>query len=240
MENSVRNIQSALDTIAEHWQPHRLTSINDYDVKVVKLDGEFIWHAHPETDELFWVISGRLTIQLRDRRRRTRARRRLRGAEGGRALPEGRRRGHRRAHRAERHREHRRRRRRPDGEPARTTLGSVSTLSELLLAQGRSTERHRMAAPARRRRSAARRPRVRRHRAVGADRRRQLRRRRALASVIRGDPLLPRLRRPGDQAGVARAGHRGVRDRARSSTPPRPTGTRRRPPGCAPCRCCAG
>ena len=66
MENSVRNIQSALDGIGEFWQPHRLTSINDYDVKVVKLDGEFVWHAHPETDELFWVISGWLTIQQRN------------------------------------------------------------------------------------------------------------------------------------------------------------------------------
>ena len=66
MENRVRNIQSALDAIDEYWQPHRLTSVNDYDVKVVKLDGEFVWHSHPETDELFWVISGRLTIQQRD------------------------------------------------------------------------------------------------------------------------------------------------------------------------------
>ena len=66
MESNVRNIQSALDAIGEFWQPHRLTSINDYDVKVVKLEGEFVWHSHPETDELFWVISGRLTIQLRD------------------------------------------------------------------------------------------------------------------------------------------------------------------------------
>ena len=67
MTSEVVNIQTALDTIREHWQPHRLTSINDYDVKVVKLQGEFVWHTHPETDELFLVISGQLTIQLRDR-----------------------------------------------------------------------------------------------------------------------------------------------------------------------------
>ncbi len=66
MTNLVRNINSALDSIAEHWQPHRLTSINDYDVKVVKIQGEFVWHTHPDTDELFMVISGNLTIQLRD------------------------------------------------------------------------------------------------------------------------------------------------------------------------------
>jgi mannose-6-phosphate isomerase-like protein (cupin superfamily) len=67
MPNDVVNIQSALASISEHWQPHRLASVNDYDVKVVKLQGEFVWHSHPETDELFLVLSGELTIQLRDR-----------------------------------------------------------------------------------------------------------------------------------------------------------------------------
>ncbi|MDJ1114195.1 cupin domain-containing protein [Microbacterium dauci] len=67
MTDDVRNVHEALSAIAEHWQPHRLTSINDYDVKVVKLQGEFVWHTHPDTDELFMVVSGTLTIQLRDR-----------------------------------------------------------------------------------------------------------------------------------------------------------------------------
>ena len=67
MTADVRNITTALATISEHWQPHRLTSINDYDVKVVKLQGEFVWHTHPDTEELFLVLSGELTIQLRDR-----------------------------------------------------------------------------------------------------------------------------------------------------------------------------
>src|SRR6478609_3050974 len=66
MSDGVRNLQQALSLIDEHWQPHRLTSVNDYDVKVVKLQGEFVWHAHPDTDELFMVVSGALTIQLRD------------------------------------------------------------------------------------------------------------------------------------------------------------------------------
>ncbi|WP_085367331.1 cupin domain-containing protein [Leifsonia sp. NCR5] len=66
MSDSVHNLDDAIASIAEHWQPHRLTSVNDYDVKVVKLLGEFVWHTHPETDELFLVLSGRLTIQLRD------------------------------------------------------------------------------------------------------------------------------------------------------------------------------
>jgi mannose-6-phosphate isomerase-like protein (cupin superfamily) len=61
------NVQAALDSITELWQPHRLVSVNDSDVKVAKLLGEFVWHAHPESDELFLVISGSLTLQLRDR-----------------------------------------------------------------------------------------------------------------------------------------------------------------------------
>ena len=67
MTTDVRNVDRALQAIDEPWQPHRLTTINDYDVKVVKLYGEFVWHSHPETDELFMVRTGNLTIQLRDR-----------------------------------------------------------------------------------------------------------------------------------------------------------------------------
>jgi mannose-6-phosphate isomerase-like protein (cupin superfamily) len=67
MTDEVRNVTTALAAISEHWQPHRLTSVNDYDVKVVKLRGEFVWHTHPDTEELFLVLSGELTIQLRNR-----------------------------------------------------------------------------------------------------------------------------------------------------------------------------
>jgi len=66
MAANVRNLQAALDSFTEHWQPHRLASVNDYDVKVVKVLGEFTWHSHPETDELFLVVSGELVIQQRD------------------------------------------------------------------------------------------------------------------------------------------------------------------------------
>ena len=51
MSDDVRNVLAALSTISEHWQPHRLTTVNDYDVKVVKIQGEFVWHTHPDTDE---------------------------------------------------------------------------------------------------------------------------------------------------------------------------------------------
>lgn len=65
MADPVRNLQAALDSFAEPWSPRRLASVNDYDVKVFKAQGEFTWHSHPDTDELFLVVSGRLVIQQR-------------------------------------------------------------------------------------------------------------------------------------------------------------------------------
>jgi mannose-6-phosphate isomerase-like protein (cupin superfamily) len=67
MVEEVRNALAAMDEIAEPWQPHRLTSVNDYDVKLAKFDGEFVWHTHPDTDEFFLVLAGSITIRLRDR-----------------------------------------------------------------------------------------------------------------------------------------------------------------------------
>ena len=61
------NIDAMLARFAEHWQPKKIAQINDYDVRIVKLQGEFTWHTHPDTDEFFLVISGELTVQLRDR-----------------------------------------------------------------------------------------------------------------------------------------------------------------------------
>lgn len=50
----------------DQWAPRRIARLNDYEVKVAKLQGEFVWHLHEDTDELFLVVSGRLTLQLRD------------------------------------------------------------------------------------------------------------------------------------------------------------------------------
>ena len=66
MTQPVRNLQTALDSFSEPWSPRRLVSVNDYDVKVFKAAGEFTWHSHPDTDELFLVVSGRLVIQQRN------------------------------------------------------------------------------------------------------------------------------------------------------------------------------
>jgi len=66
MTQPVRNLQTVLDSFSEPWSPRRLVSVNDYDVKVFKAAGEFTWHSHPDTDELFLVVSGRLVIQQRN------------------------------------------------------------------------------------------------------------------------------------------------------------------------------
>ena len=50
----------------EPWSPKIVAELNDAYVKVVKLEGEFVWHNHDDEDELFWVVSGRLRMELRD------------------------------------------------------------------------------------------------------------------------------------------------------------------------------
>ncbi len=60
------DIADKLSLFSEHWAPRVIARLNDYEIKLVKLEGEFVWHTHDDTDELFLVIEGRLTIQLRD------------------------------------------------------------------------------------------------------------------------------------------------------------------------------
>ncbi|MEU9643696.1 cupin domain-containing protein [Streptomyces sp. NPDC048188] len=60
------NLADKLARFSELWSQKRVAVVNDYEVKVAKLKGEFVWHTHEDTDELFLVISGRLRIQLRD------------------------------------------------------------------------------------------------------------------------------------------------------------------------------
>ncbi|WP_030291384.1 cupin domain-containing protein [Streptomyces katrae] len=60
------NIARKLSAFDEQWAPRRIARINDYEVKAAKLQGEFVWHTHEDTDELFLVVSGTLTIRLRD------------------------------------------------------------------------------------------------------------------------------------------------------------------------------
>jgi mannose-6-phosphate isomerase-like protein (cupin superfamily) len=60
------NLDAMLARFAEHWSPKKIAQVNDYDVRIVKLRGQFTWHRHADTDEFFLVLSGQLTIQMRD------------------------------------------------------------------------------------------------------------------------------------------------------------------------------
>ena len=60
------NLLMKLDKIREQWQPRVVAEMNDYQFKVARLEGEFIWHKHDETDEAFFVIEGELRIDFRD------------------------------------------------------------------------------------------------------------------------------------------------------------------------------
>ena len=61
------NLAAALATFTEHWSPRIVARYNDNDARVVRVEGEFVWHKHDETDDLFLVLSGELDIELRDR-----------------------------------------------------------------------------------------------------------------------------------------------------------------------------
>lgn len=58
------NIPHLFDSFQETWHPRLVAAVNDHDVKIAKIDGPFIWHSHPNTDELFYLCSGKLTLEL--------------------------------------------------------------------------------------------------------------------------------------------------------------------------------
>ena len=61
------NLREKLSTFTEQWSPRVVAELNDYQLKVVKLQGEFVWHDHAHTDEAFLVIDGEMEIGFRDR-----------------------------------------------------------------------------------------------------------------------------------------------------------------------------
>ena len=60
------NLAEKLSLFSEHWSPKIVGNFNGHDLMVVKVRGEFNWHSHPDTDDFFHVLKGRLTIRLRD------------------------------------------------------------------------------------------------------------------------------------------------------------------------------
>jgi mannose-6-phosphate isomerase-like protein (cupin superfamily) len=66
MVNRAVDIAEKYSMFADHWSPKVVARLNDYEIKLVRMKGEFVWHTHDATDELFLVVEGSLTIQLRD------------------------------------------------------------------------------------------------------------------------------------------------------------------------------
>ena len=62
------NIKDKLNLINDHWNPRIIAELNEQQVKVVKVKGEFVWHDHKNEDELFYVLKGTLIIEFRDKK----------------------------------------------------------------------------------------------------------------------------------------------------------------------------
>ena len=67
MASGVINFAQKLARFSEHWSPRLVAEMNDYQFKLVKLQGEFVCHDHKDTDEVFIVLHGEMEIGLRDR-----------------------------------------------------------------------------------------------------------------------------------------------------------------------------
>ncbi|NQS92015.1 MAG: cupin domain-containing protein [Chloroflexi bacterium] len=66
MTIDVVKLTEKFSLVTEHWDPKIIAQLNDYHLKIAKIQGEFVWHSHPETDEVFLVVDGSLTIHLQD------------------------------------------------------------------------------------------------------------------------------------------------------------------------------
>jgi mannose-6-phosphate isomerase-like protein (cupin superfamily) len=66
MSRTAINLAEKLAKFSDQWSPKIVARMNDYEFKLVKLQGEFIWHSHADTDEVFIVVDGEMTIHLRD------------------------------------------------------------------------------------------------------------------------------------------------------------------------------
>jgi len=66
MNRRAINFQQKFSLFTEQWKPKVVAEMNDYQFKVVRLEGDFIWHDHKDTDETFIVLDGKLRIDFRD------------------------------------------------------------------------------------------------------------------------------------------------------------------------------
>ena len=58
------NLKDKFAKFSDHWSPKVIAELNDYQFKIVKIQGEFVWHNHPDTDEVFIVIEGSMNIEF--------------------------------------------------------------------------------------------------------------------------------------------------------------------------------
>ena len=66
MDNKKINISKKFEKFSEHWSPKIIAELNDYQFKVAKIKGYFVWHKHKETDEVFIVIKGKMQLEFRE------------------------------------------------------------------------------------------------------------------------------------------------------------------------------
>lgn len=66
MPHNVINLADKLSKFSDHWSPKIVGSFNGHDLMLVKVQGEFNWHSHPDTDDFFMVLDGEITIKMHD------------------------------------------------------------------------------------------------------------------------------------------------------------------------------
>jgi len=66
MRFSAINLEAKLGKFSEHWSPKIIAQMNDYHFKLVKFQGDFVWHSHADTDETFIVLHGEMQIDFHD------------------------------------------------------------------------------------------------------------------------------------------------------------------------------
>lgn len=66
MNYQALNFKEKLSLFEDQWQPRVIAEMNDYQFKIVKISGDFVWHDHKDTDETFIVLEGKLRIDFRD------------------------------------------------------------------------------------------------------------------------------------------------------------------------------
>jgi len=67
MSSEKINLKEKLSKFSDHWSPKVIAEMNDYQFKLVKIKGDFVWHNHGDTDEFFLVIEGKMNIKFKDK-----------------------------------------------------------------------------------------------------------------------------------------------------------------------------